>query len=171
MISLRPPGALLWIRGLVFTVLVPGVLGGLVPSLIQSGSGLAGGLWPAGWLAVALGAALYGSSLLRFVSSGGTPAIFFTRPLRFLIGEEPHTLVRGGLYRFTRNPMYVGVVLAVLGQAIVRASLPIAVYGAGLWLAFHLVLVFQEEPHLRRERGPAYDDYCRRVPRWFGWSK
>jgi protein-S-isoprenylcysteine O-methyltransferase Ste14 len=105
--------------------------------------------------------------LLRFLSSGGTPAIFFTRPLRALLGEEPPRLVQSWLYTVTRNPMYVGVVLAVFGQALVFASANIAVYGALLWLAFHVVVVALEEPHLRERHGRSYEEYCRRVPRWF----
>jgi protein-S-isoprenylcysteine O-methyltransferase Ste14 len=103
--------------------------------------------------------------------SGGTPAIFFTRRLRFVLGEEPPKLVRRGLYRLSRNPMYVGVLLAVFGQALIFASPQVAFYGAVLWLCFHIVVVFLEEPHLREERGASYDEYCRQVPRWLGWLR
>ena len=158
---------MLWIRGLVFTFLVPFVIGVLVPSRIDNGSPR-GGLWSIGWLIVAIGATTYALCLFRFLASGGTPAIFFTRRLKCLLGEEPSTLVDRGLYRVSRNPMYVGVLLVVFGQAIVRASLDVAEYGLALWLAFHITVVVLEEPHLRRERGPSYDEYCRRVPRWIG---
>jgi len=157
----------LWIRGLVFTVLVPCVVGGYVPSLIYGGSAQPG-LWSAGWLLIALGSIVYGLCLLAFLLSGGTPAIFFTRRLRLVIGEEPRKLVRQGLYRCSRNPMYLGVVLAVFGQALLFASSQAALYGCALWLCFHLVVVLLEEPHLRKERGAPYDEYCRQVPRWFG---
>ena len=63
--------------------------------------------------------------------------------------------------------MYIGVLSAIIGQAVVFASINVAVYGAAVWLLFHLVVVFIEEPHLRQKRGDAYNDYCRRVPRWF----
>jgi protein-S-isoprenylcysteine O-methyltransferase Ste14 len=91
--------------------------------------------------------------------------------VRRVVGEEPATLVRGGLYRFTRNPMYVGVLTAILGQAVLFASPSVAVYGLACWLGMHLFVVFIEEPHLRAKRGPAYEDYCRRVPRWVGPSR
>jgi protein-S-isoprenylcysteine O-methyltransferase Ste14 len=65
--------------------------------------------------------------------------------------------------------MYLGVLLVVFGQAAILASLPVALYGACLWLAFHIVVVGLEEPHLRATQGTAYADYCRGVPRWFGW--
>jgi protein-S-isoprenylcysteine O-methyltransferase Ste14 len=67
--------------------------------------------------------------------------------------------------------MYVGVVTAVFGQALIFGSRSAAWYGAFLWLSFHIVVVFLEEPHLREERGPAYDEYRRQVPRWLGWPK
>jgi protein-S-isoprenylcysteine O-methyltransferase Ste14 len=162
---------ILWIRAGVFTLLVPCVVGLLLPYFIYGAASVAGGLWQIGWLCIALGATLYGSCLFQFLISGGTPAIFFARHLRVLIGEEPHQLVRDGLYQLSRNPMYLGVLLAVFGQAIVFASIRVACYGVALWLFFHLIVVFQEEPHLRRERGPSYDEYRRRVPRWLGWPK
>ena len=156
----------LWIRGLIFTALVPLVVGGWAPAAIDPGRRPGGGLWNSGWLLVAVGAAFYVACLLRFLASGGTPAIFFTRPLRALIGEEPPQLVQSWLYTVTRNPMYVGVSAAVFGQAIVYASASIATYGALLWTAFHVVVIGLEEPHLRELHGRSYDDYCRRVPRW-----
>jgi len=157
------------LRGLLFTLLVPGVVGVWVPLTLGAGASAQAGFWRAGWIAIAGGAALYLWCLLRFLAAGGTPAIFFTRHLRFLIGEEPDSLVHGGPYRFSRNPMYLGVLLVVFGQAAILASLPVALYGACLWLAFHIVVVGLEEPHLRATQGTAYADYCRGVPRWFGW--
>src|SRR5262249_25197600 len=157
---------MLWIRGLIFTALVPVVVGAWVPSVVDPFRRIQGGAWNAGWALVAVGTAMYLASLTRFLVSGGTPAIFFTRAIRALIGEEPQKLVQGWLYRVTRNPMDVGVATAVFGQAIVFASRPIAIYGAVLWMHFHLVVVLVEEPHLRELHGASYDDYCRRVPRW-----
>jgi len=158
--------ALLWVRGFIFTALVPLIIAGWVPAAVDPRRHAAGGFWNGGWLLVVAGAAIYFVCLLRFLMSGGTPAIFFTRPLGALIGEEPQTLVQGWLYSVTRNPMYVGVALAVFGQAVAFASRAIAVYGAVLWVFFHLTVVLLEEPHLREQYGASYDAYCRRVPRW-----
>jgi len=157
---------MLWLRGALFTVLIPGVVGGYVPYVLSAGHGLHGGWFGLGWLLAIPGAILYGSCLIELLLSGGTPAIFFTRPLRFLLGEEPVKLVRNGFYRYSRNPMYLGVALAVFGQALLYASWPVAVYGTALCVCFQLAVVFLEEPHLRRTRGEAYDEYCRQVPRW-----
>jgi protein-S-isoprenylcysteine O-methyltransferase Ste14 len=161
---------MLYIRGLIFTILVPFVVGVVVPLSLRGDSHAAAGMKITGALVIFSGAVLYGMCLLRFLLSGGTPAIFFTRPLRFLIGEEPGKLIHEGIYRFSRNPMYLSVLLVVFGQAIFFRSSEVAFYGILLWIAFHLVVVFIEEPHLRSERGAAYEEYVQRVPRWLGRS-
>ena len=161
---------MLWLRGIVFTVPVPLAVAVFIPRSLHPGVPRSGG-WQAGWLLVLLGVAIYGLCLLRFLSAGGTPAIFFTRALRHLIGEEPKRLVSQGLYRVSRNPMYVAVVLAIFGQAIVFASVYWAVYGLFIFLFFHLVVVLVEEPHLRAPRGSKYEAYCRRVPRWLSFQR
>ena len=122
--------------------------------------------WQWGWLLLIAGIFLYALCLLQFLSAKGTPAIFFTRHLRFVWGEEPPALVRTGPYLLSRNPMYVSVLLVIFGQAILYASRSVAVYGAIVFICFHLVVTSIEEPHLRAREGPAYDDYCRRVRRW-----
>jgi protein-S-isoprenylcysteine O-methyltransferase Ste14 len=159
---------MLWARGLVFTVLVPAVVGFFLPSAIDPRAQLRGGISNAGWLLAAAGVLTYTLCLIRFLAAGGTPAIYFTRRLRLLIGEEPAGLVPGGPYRYSRNPMYVGVLLVVFGQAVLFASPLLAAYGCAVFLFFHSIVVFFEEPHLRATRGRSYDLYCRSVPRWLG---
>ena len=157
---------MLWIRGAIFTVLAPGLIGIGVPYWIDPQRQLRGGLWQLGWVVLAAGILVYLLCLARFLAAGGTPAIFFTRPLRALIGEEPASVIRNGLYARSRNPMYLGVLLAVAGQALLFASRPIATYAALLALGFHLIVVLIEEPHLRTKGGETYEEYVRTVPRW-----
>ena len=159
---------MLWLRAIVFSVLVPGFVAVWMPQTILGPRPLQPGLWRAGWLAVAAGAAVYGWCLLSFLRAHGTPAIFFTRPLRALLGEEPETLVRSGLYRCSRNPMYVGVLAVVFGQAILYASASVAAYGVAMFAFFHLVVALIEEPHLRRRDAGSFDRYRAEVPRWIG---
>ncbi|HEY6291742.1 MAG TPA: methyltransferase [Terriglobia bacterium] len=162
---------MLWLRGIIFTVLIPGSVAWLLPQWLRQGRPPAGGLWSLGWLVFALGATIYALCLVAFLRSGGTPIIFFMRPfppVRFLLGEEPNGLVENGLYRYSRNPMYLGVLTAVFGQAIAYRAAPIAGYGAAAAIVFHLVVVLIEEPHLTRTQGPEYEAFCRRVPRWIG---
>ena len=119
-----------------------------------------------GWLLIGIGASFYFLCLINFLTSGGTPAIFFIRPLRFVVGEEPPKLVRQGLYRFTRNPMYVGVVTVILGQALVFSDLRLFTYAAVVWLGFHLFVLIYEEPTLSQTFGASYDVFRANVPRW-----
>ena len=158
---------MLWLRGVLFTLLVPCVVGGLIPYSLTDGHPR-GGAWMLGWVVVACGSAIYLLCLLSFLAGGGTPAPFFTTPVKWILGEEPPKLVLSGLYRRSRNPMYVGVLTTILGQAIVFASWRVAEFGAVAAVAFHLVVLLIEEPHLRRVRGAEYEEYCRQVPRWLG---
>jgi protein-S-isoprenylcysteine O-methyltransferase Ste14 len=79
----------------------------------------------------------------------------------------PRKLVVKGLYRFVRNPMYLGVASFVVGQALVFRSGAVLVYIACVWVLFNLFVIFHEEPALHRKFGEEYEEYCRRVPRWF----
>jgi len=158
---------MLWLQGLLFT-LGPCLGGGLAPYLLSGARRLQPGFWRLGWVSVCLGAAIYMSCLLNFLAAHGTPAPFFTRRLRGIIGEEPGDLVCAGLYKASRNPMYVSVLLAIFGQALLLASPWIALYGLAAWLVLHRGIVCVEEPHLRAKHGQTFEDYCRRVPRWLG---
>jgi len=75
-------------------------------------------------------------------------------------------LVVSGLYRYVRNPMYVGVLMAVVGEAILFESRNMVVYFFALWLLFYLVVSFYEEPTLARQYGEQYADYRQHVRRW-----
>ncbi len=159
------------VRAILFTILVPGLITIYVPWLIVLGAAPADdAIRFLGLLPIAAGTVGYFGCALEFLlRGGGTPAIFFTRPLRFLIGEEPKAVVQSALYQRSRNPMYVSVVTVVLGESLRFESRSLLLYGLFLWLMFHLVVVLLEEPHLRRR--PGYDEYCARVPRWLpNWT-
>lgn len=76
-------------------------------------------------------------------------------------------LVVVGLYRYSRNPMYVCVLLVLLGWAGAFASPGLFVYAALIALAFHLRVVYGEEPWLAQKHGAAWQAYVNQVPRWF----
>lgn len=82
--------------------------------------------------------------------------------------SPPRSLVVVGLYRYSRNPMYVSVLLVLLGWAAAFASLGILIYSAILALAFHLRVVYGEEPFLAQQHGAAWQTYTEQVPRWLG---
>ena len=80
--------------------------------------------------------------------------------------DMPEELIIRGSYRFVRNPEYVGGLLLLVGQAILFKSFGFLLYGAVLFLLFHLLVVLVEERMLKREFGESYEQYCRSVPRW-----
>lgn len=71
-----------------------------------------------------------------------------------------------GPFRFSRNSIYVGGILAVLGEALLFEAVSLFGYALGLRLFFHSPVVYVEEPRLRARFGTDYDAYCDRVPRW-----
>jgi len=62
--------------------------------------------------------------------------------------------------------MYVGVIALIVGQALLLGREILFGWAAAAWLLFHLFVVLEEEPGLRRRFEAAYEDYCERVPRW-----
>ena len=82
--------------------------------------------------------------------------------------EEPGQLVTDGPYRFSRNPMYLGLVLAGIGAAFVSATLSALVLAAAFAITVRCWYIAFEESAMRRQFGEAYETYCGEVGRWFG---
>jgi protein-S-isoprenylcysteine O-methyltransferase Ste14 len=78
----------------------------------------------------------------------------------------PQQLVQVGLYRHSRNPMYIGVLLIVAGWALGFRSPALWTYALVLAIGFHLRVVLGEEPWLARTHGAAWTGYKATVPRW-----
>ena len=146
------------VKTLIFTVLVPGSVVFVFPLLIF------GPLEPDtrpyvpfGLVVMLVGAALYGWAASAFVRSGrGTPA-----PI-----DPPQKLVAVGPSRFSRNPMYVAVLLFLAGESVFLDSRSFLLYLAGVAVLFQLFIVLYEEPTLRKEFGETYMHYTEAVPRW-----
>lgn len=149
---------MLLLKNLLFTVIVPGTVAVYLPLTIARGRPAASGVvFAIGVALLGAGAAIYGWCVWDFATFGrGTPL-----PL-----DEPRRLVVHGLYRYSRNPMYVGVLAAILGWAVVFRSAMVLVYALAVFACFEAFVVLYEEPHLRREFGADYDDYRARVGRW-----
>jgi protein-S-isoprenylcysteine O-methyltransferase Ste14 len=75
-------------------------------------------------------------------------------------------LVVTGMYRYVRNPMYVGILTALAGETLVFRSRDLAVLTVFFWLATHLFVCFYEERTLTRRYGDEYLRFQRHVPRW-----
>jgi protein-S-isoprenylcysteine O-methyltransferase Ste14 len=147
------------LKTLLFTLLVPGTVAGYVPLFLLRPA------WPEPWgiaqwialLPLAAGLGIYGWCAFDFTFvGGGTPA-----PI-----DPPKKLVLSGLYRYSRNPMYVGVLTVLFSEALFFESLRHLLYAGFVMGMFQSFIVFYEEPHLRRQFGEAYIRYCNAVPRW-----
>jgi protein-S-isoprenylcysteine O-methyltransferase Ste14 len=82
--------------------------------------------------------------------------------------EQTSALVTGGIYAWTRNPMYLGLTIALIGWAMRLGALTPFV-GPVLFLPLiERVQILPEERVLRARFGREYEDYCARVNRWLG---
>jgi protein-S-isoprenylcysteine O-methyltransferase Ste14 len=145
----------------LFFALAPGSVAGLLPWAL---TGWRVGIplpWPVhliGVILVLAGLLVIVPAFVRFAVEGaGTPA-----PV-----AETDRLVVGGPYRFVRNPMYIAVVLAIIGQAILLGRPVLVVYGLVAAAAMIGFVKGYEEPHLARIYGAEYEAYRRAVPGWW----
>ncbi len=149
------------LKTLIFTVLAPVTIEGVVPWLLLQWSGEAvmpsPSIWLIGLLPLLLGVGLYFWCAGAFTFIGkGTPA-----PI-----DAPIFLVREGPYQRVRNPMYLAGLSTIIGEAILFRSLLLVGYALLIGVVAHLFVVFYEEPSLRRRFGESYEAYLRTVPRW-----
>jgi protein-S-isoprenylcysteine O-methyltransferase Ste14 len=148
------------LKTILFMLLVPGLLMGVMPIwLVQTDTALFSfGIFR--WLAVPLWIAGVGIVLWcawAFTVRGlGTPS-----PT-----DPPRKLVVSGLYRFVRNPIYLGVLGVFFGYLLWHPSRSLLVCPLIVAACSHLFVVFYEEPRLRNMFGAEYEDYCQSVRRW-----
>jgi len=154
---------LLFLKNLVFTILVPGTVAIYVPVFVFPHEPITVSVNSAvAVLLLAAGVSAYLWCLWDFASFGrGTPA-----PI-----DPPKQLVVRGLYRYSRNPIYVGVLSVIFGWSLLFQSARLAIYGMVVAGFFQLFVVFYEEPHLRRTFGASYEQYCARVGRWLSFRR
>jgi len=147
------------LRSILFFILAPGMVAGFIPlGLLRTGSQLQTGLFS--YLAFPLwiiGVAMLIWCFWDFLAKGkGTPA-----PI-----DPPRELVVSGLYKYVRNPMYVGVLLVIIGHFLRFGFWNLLIYAVLVFVGFSAFVVFYEEPTLKRNFGAAYEEYLKRVPRW-----
>jgi protein-S-isoprenylcysteine O-methyltransferase Ste14 len=80
--------------------------------------------------------------------------------------DPPKHLVVHGIYRYTRNPMYLAVLTALLFESLIFSNLGVLVYAVLAFILLHLFVVGYEEPKLRDQFGSSYVEYQTAVPRW-----
>ena len=147
----------MFVRAVIAFLALPGIVAFLVPAVWAwlGGLTLHG---PSGLIVLALGTVGLPRCVRDFCVAGkGTLAPW----------APPQRLVVSGLYRYSRNPMYVCVALILLGWASAFASPGLLMYALAVMAAFHLRVVLGEEPWLARTHGAAWAQYARRVRRWW----
>ena len=147
------------LRSLLFLILAPRMVAGYIPlALLRQGPHVETGYLA--YLALPLwciGGIVLLWSFWNFLKEGhGTPA-----PV-----DPPTELVIAGFYRYVRNPMYIGILAAILGHFLWFGYWYLLVYAIVVFLAFQTFVTFYEEPTLKRKFGAVYEDYLRKVPRW-----
>jgi protein-S-isoprenylcysteine O-methyltransferase Ste14 len=153
---------MLFLRNIFFTFLFPGTITLVIPYVMVSDGGIgypgSRALWCyLGVLPVGVGAGILFQCIWDFAVTGrGTLA-----PV-----DPPRHLVVRGLYRYVRNPMYVGVVSILLGESLFFGSLWLLGYAIAFFIFAHLFVVLYEEPALLRKFGESYEAYRQRVHRW-----
>jgi protein-S-isoprenylcysteine O-methyltransferase Ste14 len=150
-------GRMRFLSALFAFIALPGIVAGLVPwAIVTFDPGRsAGHTW--GWIVLALGIVMVLWCVCDFYVSGrGTLAPW----------DPPKRLVIVGLYRFTRNPMYLGVLLTIAGARIGFGSPLLKWYFVGLVVAFHLRVVLNEEAWLLQKFASEWERYREHVPRW-----
>ena len=151
------------IGSLVFLVLVPGVVAGLIPWWltrwrVEEPLPYWAPLRVVGLILLAAGVVALLHAFLRFVVEGlGTPA-----PV-----APTERLVVGGLYRYVRNPMYLAVAATIVGQALLLGQPILLLYTVAFGAAVAAFVHWYEEPTLRRQFGEEYETYRRAVPGWW----
>jgi len=150
------------LRSGLAALLMPGIVAGVVPQLILRGHTHRAPTMAAlaGYGLAAAGLALLLACIIRFAHEGGGTLAPY---------DPPRALVARGAYRFTRNPMYVGVLAILGGLALATLSPALLGYAMVVALCFYTFVVTIEEPSLERQFGDAYRAYKASVPRWLVW--
>jgi protein-S-isoprenylcysteine O-methyltransferase Ste14 len=147
------------LKSFLFLIIAPGTVAGYIPLvLLRKGPRIETGIFA--YLAIPLwlvGGTILLWSFWNFLHEGrGTPA-----PI-----EPPKELVIVGFYRYVRNPMYVGIMLLLLGHFLWFGFWWLLVYTVMAFIIVHLFVTLYEEPTLKRSFGAAYENYLNQVPRW-----
>ncbi|MGR8935537.1 MAG: methyltransferase family protein [Gammaproteobacteria bacterium] len=149
---------LLFLKNVLYAVAVPATVAVYLPLyIVHNRTVTSPGPFFIAIVFLAIGAGIVIKSIWDFAAFGhATPA-----PI-----DPPKKLVIRGLYRHIRNPIYLGVVTIILGWALLYQSTTLLYYAFWTGAFFQGFIMLYEEPHLRREFGNEYEQYCARVGRW-----
>jgi protein-S-isoprenylcysteine O-methyltransferase Ste14 len=88
-------------------------------------------------------------------------------PRHRFVQQRPQHLVVSGFNRYVRNPMYLGLLIVIVGQALLFGQLSLLLYAAAGWAVTASFVRWYEEPTLTRQFGADYAAYRRAVPAWW----
>jgi len=149
----------LFLRSAFAVIVLPGVMGFLLPLVVIEPVWERAIAVPPGLAVVVAGTALLLLCVREFYVAGkGTLAPW----------SPPKHLVVSGPFRWSRNPIYVAMLVVLIGWTVTYWSRALAVYTVVMFVAFHIRTILGEEPRLAREFGDEWRRYARRVPRWIG---
>ena len=144
-------------RALVNLIALAGMVLIVVPLLLARIDPFKGNTWTPGIIIIAFGASiLLGCARDFFVSGKGTVAPW----------DPPKTMVIVGLYKFVRNPMYLGVLFLVLGWSCYFTSPLLLLYAIFFSQGFRRQVIYREEPWLESQFQEQWQIYKKNVPRW-----
>ena len=145
------------IRAIIAFLALPGVFAGLIPWLLSSVDPWRVNGWSAGIFLLAAGLTILLRCVYDFYSAGkGTLAPW----------SPPQHLVSVGLYRHTRNPMYLGVLIIITGWGLITGSPLTFIYLLFAAIVFHLRVILYEEKWLFENFTQEWISYSIYVPRW-----
>lgn len=147
----------LLVRAMLAFLICPGTVAFFVPLFLLAPGGPGSFVDALGLMPLVVGIGLLLWCVREFYVAGrGTLAPW----------APPQELVTTGPYRFSRNPMYMAVLLLLCGWALGFRSRTLVLYAVAVVFAFHLRVVLYEEPWLARTHGEKWMLYKAHVPRW-----
>ena len=148
----------MFIKALFAFLVLPGMSVGVVPALMVLYLPLQfDGFWW-GRIPFAAGCGVLFTCVIVFYSEGSGTLAHWNPPKR---------MITSGFYKYTRNPMYVGVMLILIGESLIGGSLWLLVWLVVMTIAFNLHIRLVEEPWLARTFPDEWANYSRSVPRWW----
>jgi protein-S-isoprenylcysteine O-methyltransferase Ste14 len=150
------------IKAIIITLLLPGSGILIIPYLILQPTHLTE--WPPLSIVTAVGVIIVLVALAVLLHSIWGFAFYGRGTLAPI--DPPKILVVRGLFRFTRNPMYLSIVIILLSEAWIFRSISLLIYALLAFLGFHLFVIGFEEPRLRAQFSASYEAYKQMVPRW-----
>ncbi len=141
----------------LFPLNVMGTIPGLILWLTQKTFSFSTVSLARGGFLILLGLPIIYHTVSLFTDFGeGTPAPY----------DPPRKFVVRGLFRHVRNPMMIGVILILFGEAVIFRSWPLMIWGVFFIAANLIYIPWFEEPELKIRFGSTYETYLKWVPRW-----